>query len=206
MSRNKTVTPATVTPATQRIDAAWRMRHPDIAAAERALKRGNRQIDKDFGHKVRGTPQTHAHAARTRQGSLARAYERGAINADQLAAAAQIQTVHTRIIGDVTIRPMRYDQRVSEGSRHGAAEHEALGAVRASVAYTTWRTQLTRPAPVLAMIIDDVGISVAARRWRMRNAGAMQLLREALDQWGCAIGDAVRDIDDIDVLIAEARI
>lgn len=187
-----------------RID--WARRHPDKARAERDLRKERREARERFGHKVHGTIETHFKASRTRQGALARLYESGAITLDQLAAGVGIAQVHARIARDVAIGTVSLETRVDSSPRFDTAFFERLGAVRAEVAYTRWRRAAELPELVLAIVVEDVGVSVAARRYRMRNVRARRLLTEALDLWIELIGEAVHEIDDTDLLIAHLRL
>lgn len=163
-------------------------------------------MQESFGHKVHGTPETHAKAAVVRQGALARLYEAGTIDAEQLAAAVSITVVHARVIAPVTIGTVSYETRVDQ-SGHGAGMFfERLGAVRAEVTYSHWRQRISDPAVVLAMIVDDIGITRAAAQFRMRNARAKQLLISALNLWVEMNEQVCREIDDASLAAAQAGI
>lgn len=181
----------------------WDARHPVKAAEERALRKQRRQIRKEFGHKVNGTPETHFHAASTRQGAIARLYRSGKLFIDELARAVEIAATARRLSAEVSLRCVSLETRV-DVSRHDHAFFEALGAVRREVAYRRWRAMLPRPGPVVAMILDDVGATRAARQARMRRAGVIMLLCEALDLWGQLMADATHDIDEATLLAAQA--
>ena len=111
---------------------------------------------------------------------------------------------HARIVRDVTIGTTSLETRVDQSRRGEAAFFEQLGAVRREVAYGKWREALPEPAPVLAMVIEDLGVSRAAKRWRMRNSRAKKLLGEALDLWRDMLDDAYRAIREADLLAARA--
>lgn len=170
------------------------------------LRKGIRAARREFGHKQNGTVQTHAHAARVRQGAIARLFEAGAIDRDQLAASQEIAAIYRRIVGDVTIGCVSLEARVDCGRRHDAAFFESLGAVRREVAYSRWRARIDLPDLVLAVVVEDIGISVAARRWGMRNARARRIVGDALDLWNTLVGEACRDIDEATLLAAQAGI
>jgi hypothetical protein len=188
------------------LHSRWAERHPQLAREERTLRKFNRAVHKDFGHKVHGTPETHAKASRVRQGALARLYEAGAIDAQQLAAAVSIALVHARITGDVTIGTISYETRVDQSRSHDGACFEKLGAVRAEVTYTHWRQAIANPAVVLAMVVDDIGVNGAARRFGMRKERAKSLLSSALDLWGTMNDEACRAIDRASLAAAHAGI
>jgi hypothetical protein len=185
---------------------SWEQRHPARAAQERALRRERRQIRKDWSHKVNGTPETHYRASQVRQGALARLYETGAIDIEQLSASQDIATVHQRIGADVTVRTVSLETRV-DASRTDRSFFERLGAVRAEVAYTRWRAALPGPAaPILDMIAGDIGYTEVARRYSMHNRRAKKLLISALDLWPRFSKEARDEIDEATLLAAQAGI
>lgn len=190
----------------QAIHDQWAARHPELARAERAIRKRNAAARRDFGHKVHGTAETHADASRRRQGALARLHAAGDIDVHQLAASQEIAAVHRRIVSDVTIGSVSLEARVDCGRAHDAAFFESLGAVRREVAYTRWRMQAPAPELALAMIVDDIGLAEAARRHGMRNAKAKGSLIAALDLWSSLVGEACRDIDEATLLAAQAGI
>lgn len=181
-------------------------RHPSVAAGERALRKRNRAVHEDFGHKVNGTPQTHYNAARIVQGAMARLYQSGAIDAVQLAAASEIVAVAERIGADVTVRTVSLETRVDRSPAGDGGFHEKLGWVRREVAYSAWRAALSHPQVVLAMIVGDTGIAAAARLHRMSVRRAKALLIAALDDWDGRVMDAVRAVDDATLAAAQAAI
>jgi hypothetical protein len=182
----------------------WAARHPARARDERQLRKFNAAVRKDFGHKVNGTPETCARASVTRQGAVARLFEAGDIDAEQLGAAQSIAQTHARITGDVTINTSSFETRVDQSGRFGDVFYEKLGAVRAEVAYSGWRQALPHPALVLAVIVEDQGISIIAKRFGMRNARAKKILIDALDLWRSFSIDACKTIDDATLAAAQA--
>lgn len=187
------------------IHDGWAKRHPQLAREERTLRKANIAVREKFGHKVNGTPETHAKASRTRQGALARLYEGGVIDVHQLAAAVSIATVHARITSDVTVSTASFETRV-DTSRQGGRVLEKLGAVRAEATYSLWRQDIDDPAVVLAMIVDDIGVNEAARRFGMRKERAKSLLIAALNRWD-AFNEEVRNrIDPASLAAAQAGI
>lgn len=170
------------------IHAKFAARHPAVAREESQLKRMVRAQAREYGHKVNGTVQTHAHAARVRQGSLARMYKSGHLNADQLAGAEQITRVYERIGRGVAIGTSSYETRVDSGQRGSGWGEEKFGHIRAEMAYSRWRRGLRRPAPVLAMICEDMAVSTVAEKFGMRKSTARALLVQALDAWGDVMG------------------
>lgn len=159
-----------------------------------------------WSHKA-GTPQTLEHASRKQQGALARLHLSGAIDADQLAAAAAIAMVAERIGCDVTCRTASLESRVDATRIGDGSFFEALGRVRLEVAYTRWRGQLgTGAAAVLDMIVGDIGLTIAAKRYRMHNRRARKLLIDALDLWPQAMANARRDVSQADLDRAKAQL
>lgn len=187
-----------------KINADFAHRHPAAARAERAMRQAQGKLDADWRHKREGTPETHAKAARTVQGALSRLYMGGAIDADQLASSAEIARVHAQIVRDVVPGSMSLEARIDQSRSGDGAFYEALGRVRAEIAYSRWRARLPKPGVVLAMICEDLAVSVAARRFGMRGATAKQLLVEALDRWPDQIAAARRDVDAADLAAAQA--
>lgn len=154
-----------------------------------------------------GTPETRARAANTRQGSLARLHQSGAITSEQLGSAVEIATVHERIGADVSVRTASLETRVDAGGRGDGAFWEALGQVRRELAYTRWRQALRNSAaPVLDMVAGDEGLAAVAKRYRMHHRRARALLVEALDLWPRMIGDAAREVDAATLAAAHAGI
>jgi hypothetical protein len=111
-------------------------RHPELAASERALRKGRAELLDNWKHKNEGTPETHEHASRRNQGALARLYQSGAIDAEQLAAAVEIALVHERIGSDVAVKTASLETRVDVTRIGDGGFYERLGQVRREMAYT----------------------------------------------------------------------
>jgi hypothetical protein len=187
--------------------SAWRRRHPQIAAQERQLRKQRAEVLKRWKHKNDGTPETHEHASRCNQGALARLYQSGAIDSEQLAAAEEIGRVAERIARDVTVRTASLETRVDITRIGDGGFFELLGQVRREVAYTWWRERLPFPAIVLDMLTAErVGFTVAAARHRIHNRKAKRLLIDALDLWPEALSLAFKQVDEKDLAIAHARL
>jgi hypothetical protein len=185
----------------------WARRHPELAREERALRKAHAVAQRDFGGKPDGTPETHAKAARTHQGALARLFMAGHLSIDQLASGEEIRAVHERIGRDVAIGTMSMETRVDQSRSGDGTFFERLGAVRSEVAYTRWRQWLGRSAGVvLAVLIEDLACRSAAQQWHMRDATARGLLSGALDAWRDFIGEACDEIDEATLLAAQAGI
>lgn len=187
--------------------AAWARRHPDAAAAERALRKNRADYLERWKHKNEGTPETHEQASRRNQGALARLYQSGAIDAEQLGAAVEIATVAEKIGSDVSVRTASLETRVDTTRLGDGGFYERLGQVRREAAYTRWRHALPQPAPVLDMLIGDpVGFTAVAARYRMHNRRAKQLLINALDLWPHILGAVCKEIDDKALMAMHARL
>jgi hypothetical protein len=186
------------------LKARWGKRHPEGAKAERAFRKGRAEMLKRWNHKREGTPETHEHASRRCQGALARLYQSGAIDGEQLAAAVEIATVAERIGADVAVRTASLETRVDVTRLGDGTFYERLGQVRREMAYTRWRAALPAPAPVLDMIVEDTACTIVAKRYRMHNRRTKQLLIEALDAWPRMLGAVCKEVDDATLAAAHA--
>lgn len=159
-----------------------------------------------WGHKA-GTPETHAHAAATRQGALARLAKSGTIDAQQLASAEEIAAIAHRIRAGVAMRTMSMETRVDRTPMFDVRIHESLNAVRAEMAFTRWRAGLGHDRQaVLDMIVDDVGVTHVASRYRVHARRARRMLIDALDRWPPLMIAACRAVDDRDLTFAHAQL
>ncbi|ODU84508.1 MAG: hypothetical protein ABT10_02905 [Novosphingobium sp. SCN 63-17] len=198
----------------RRISAAYAECHPERAAEERALRKAHAAAQGKFGHKRNGTVETHAAAATMRQGALARLHRSGAISNDQLGWALEIQAEHERIDAEVTVRSASLETRVDLSVCPDAAFFESLGRVRRAIAYSRWRRQLpmvctgclTGAQHVLAMVVDDLGITWAARRLRMSVRRTRKVLLDALDLWPSILEDVRGQVGDEDLVLVHRRI
>lgn len=157
-------------------------------------------------HEAHGTPETLLKARHVRQGAMARLFMNGHLSIDQLAWSAEIRSCVERIGRDVAIGTISLETRVDNGYAGFRAGEESLGRVRAEMAYTRWRGQLRRPAPVLAMIVEDRACRAVARAFRMRDAAARTLLIDALDLWPDCCGWARDRVDEDDLVAARRRL
>jgi len=153
-----------------------------------------------------GTEETIAHLAQTRPGSLARLYQTGVLDAEQLASAVAIGTVIERIGADVSVRTASLETRIAGGGwRSEPVFLEGLTRVRHEAAYTRWREALgPSTAVVLAMVAGDAGPAAAAREHGMHHRTARRLLVAALDLWPAAVAQACREIDPATLAAAHA--
>lgn len=184
----------------------WARAHPALAAEEAGLRAEAEQVERWRKHEAHGTPETLLKARNVQQGSMARLFMNGHLSIDQLAWGSEIRVVAERIGRDVAIGSINFETRVDNGfSGHRLAE-ESLGRVRAEVAYSKWRGRLRRPAPVLAMIVDDHACRAVARAFRMRDVGARALLIDALDDWPDCCGWARDRVDEDDLVAMNRRL
>ena len=183
-------------------------RHPKVAATERGLRKQQAELarlDKGRDPMVdSGTPETRAKAARLGQGALARMYEGGHLTADELAWSQEIRAVAERIAREVGFGSVSLETRVDESRLGDGSFYEALGAVRAEMAYSKWRASLAFPLPVLTMIVGDVAWRSAAERFQIGPAKAKRLLLEALRSWPDYCRDAREAVDEADLHAAHA--
>jgi hypothetical protein len=187
--------------------ADWRARHPQIAAQERALRKGRAEILANWKHKNEGTAETHEQASRRNQGALASLYKNGSIDAEQLASAVEIAIVAERIGADVAVRTASLETRVDVTRLGDGSFFERLSQVRREMAYTRWRARLAQPAPVLEMLVGEpVGFTIVAARHGMHNRKAKRLLIAALDLWPQVLGDVCKEIDEKDLAAAHRRL
>lgn len=138
-----------------------------------------------WSHKTNGTAETHEHATvqARREGALARLVATGAIDAHQLAAADQIAEAYHSITAEVAVRTANLEPRSSGGGPHSAS-HAPIAAVIRERAYARWRDAVAPHAlMLLAIIVDDMALTTAARDWRLSNRRARSILVSALDSW-----------------------
>jgi hypothetical protein len=167
----------------------WRARKIELRKVPVVLAPGIEeavQLRERWSHKTNCTPETleHVDAEQRREGSLARLLKTGAIDGHQLAAAERIQEAYYAITADVAVRTAKLEPRGSGGGPD-AASAERLSAVIRDRNYTQWRERVgPHGAMLLAIIVDDMGLTAAARRWRLSNRKARTILVAALDCWG----------------------
>lgn len=188
--------------------ADWARRHPELAAAERELRKQRAGLSDRWKHKNEGTPETHDSASRRNQGALVRLYQTDAIDAEQLAAAVEIAQVVERIGGDVAVKTASLETRIDVTRCGDGSFFERLGHVRREVAYTRWRDEVEGPiAAILDMLVGEpVGFTVVAKRYRMHNRRAKRLLIEALDLWPRILGGVCKEVDEDALIAAHARL
>lgn len=190
---------------TERNDA-WARAHPRRAMEEADLAARAAIVDSWRKHEAHGTPETLLNAGFASQGHIARMFQNGHLSIDQLAWAEEIRTVYERIGRDVAIGTISLETRVDNGFAGHRMAEESLGRVRAEMAYSCWRRQLRKPAPVLAMIIDDRSCHAVAAVFRMRNATARRLLIDALDAWPDCFDWARGRVDEADLVAVRRKL
>lgn len=155
-----------------------------IAAEQRALRKNRAQTLARWHHKNAGTAETHEAHRRQRPGAIARLHASGYLDDDELAYAQQIAAIVAKLAADVTVRTASLETRI-DGSRHGDAFFEALGAVWNEMTYSRWRAAIGPVAAklVLDIIVRDVGIARAAARHGMHVRRARRMLTDALMLW-----------------------
>lgn len=133
-----------------------------------------------------GTPETQSKAHR---GALAQLHVNGVIDREQLEWADEIASAADAILADVKVGVASLEARVDESKLFGGKVLESLRAARRAVAYNHWLTLIPRPQDaVLDMLTrDQIGYTLAARRYRMDHRKAKGLLLRALNLWpSCA--------------------
>lgn len=186
---------------------AWARRHPRQASEERQLRKTRVETIARWKHKNEGTPETHEQHRRRSDGALARLYQSGAIDADQLASAVEIAAIVSLIGSDVQVKTASLETRVDVTRIGDSGFFERLGQVRREIAYTGWRAALgMRAAAVLEMIAGDEGYASVAARHGMGARRAKALLLAALDLWPDAVRSAARSVDERDLAAAHARL
>ncbi|WP_181883976.1 hypothetical protein [Alteriqipengyuania lutimaris] len=192
----------------RKVDGDYRARHPRRAAEESAFRKDRRQrrraaADRD-PHFDAGTPETAQKARSVQQGALARMFELGHVSADELAWSQEIRAVAEKLARDVTIGTFSLETRVDQSRSGQGASLEALGAVRAEIAYTSWRKDLSEAQLVLAMIVQDVSWRTAAGRFHVGPVRAKKLLLDALQAWPRHCREARENISEADLVAAQA--
>lgn len=134
---------------------------------------------------------------------MARLYRTGAISIHQWGASMEIAAAYERVTAAAGVAtswsPMdRVDISPSN--------EPSLGGVWNEMSYSRWRLALPVPGPVLAMIVDDVGLDAAARRFSMHKRRAKRLLIEALDLWNRIYREIRSEVDEAAVAAAQAAV
>lgn len=194
--------------------ADWARRHPAQAAAERQLRLERRTIEdlrcaskRKGAAIVEATAETLIKVRRMRQGALSRLHQSGAISIEQLGAALEIAEVYERVSGDVRVRSISLETRVDQSPMHDVAFFEALTRVRREMAYSAWRAALPGPAaPILAMIVHDVGVTAVARIHCMHVRRARRLLTESLDLWPDMLAAACAEVDETRLVAVQSQL
>jgi hypothetical protein len=192
-----------ITPLPGETDAMYQARVESLRLAVKHVRTVKR-----WDHKNEGTPETHEHAAHTRQGALARLYLAGHIDATQLGWAAEIAAVAESIEADVAVKAASYEMRVDYAGSGRDVLVEGIMRVRREVAYGWWRERIPHPKrAVLDMLIGEPkSYSTIALEYRMGKTRARRILIDAIDLWEDAMRHAERAVDEAELAAAHAAI
>lgn len=146
-----------------------------------------------------GCPET-LDAAGTHDDCFEQLERNGTITKEQKEWATQISNVHRSIEADVAVKGASLEARV-DGSSRPPAIAERIHRVRMHKAYDYWRKLV--PAPkglVFDMIVgDQIGYTVAAKRYRVHNRKAKRLMLEAIERWPACVAAAFSVVNQADV-------
>lgn len=166
--------------------AEWKVRKEALRAAGAELAPGiEERVALQEAHGGRqGTPETIAHleARQRRPGAIARLYASGAIDADQLAAADKIATTYRAVTADAPLRTASWETRTGGGGP-GDAELLPLGSALGEFALEWWVGRIRQPQAMLAIVAQDVALTIAARRHGLSVPKARALVGDALTTW-----------------------
>ncbi len=171
----------------------WRAEKARLIAAGRTLADGVEQrvsLIERFGGK-QGTAETIAHldARNRRAGAIARLYQTGAIDADQLAAADKIATTYRAIIADTPYRTASWETRTGgNGGGGDVVELPRLHVADGRYALEWWLRSIAQPEAMLAIVARDVGLTIAAHRHALSVPRTRMLVRAALSTWWSRFG------------------
>lgn len=151
---------------------------------------------------------TRATVHRVRQASsLLHLLDNGQLNAGQYFSALQIASVAEQIERAVAVKCASLEARVDHANSGRDVLVERIGAVRLERAYTEWRQRLPMPRRmVIDMVLTDRTLKATAARYRMGWPRAKARLADALDLWAELIGKAMREIEQVDLDRAQARV
>lgn len=171
----------------------WRAEKARLLAAGRTLEDGVEHLVvllEQFGGR-QGTPETIAHldARHRRPGAIARLYQSGAIDADQLAAADKIATTYLAVLADTPFKTASWETRTGGGGAGGdSIELPMLHAADGRYALEWWLRSIEQPEAMLAIVARDVGLTIAAHRHALSVPRTRDLLRAALSKWWSRFG------------------
>lgn len=150
---------------------------PSIEAAVQRRER--------WSFRAAATSETMHHAAGTHQDCLIQMQRNGTIDSTQLGWAAEIANVYRSIESEVGVKVASLEARVDQSRGGRSLVGEGIHRVRMHLAYRYWRDLLPAPKQmVLDMIVsDNIGYTVAARRYGVHKRKAKRLLIEALNRW-----------------------
>jgi hypothetical protein len=175
---------------------------------EERLADERRRVEEYWGTNGNATAQTREHAHRTQQGAIARMFEAGHINGDELEWAAEIAEVADLIMRDVSLASASWETRVDCNGTSKDKLLEGVRRVRLEMAYGWWRDRISEPkTAILAMLTGETeAYSTVAARHRMGKKRARKLLISAIDLWPEAVEWAEKRVDREDIDQAHARL
>ena len=139
--------------------------------------------------------------------SLGRRERRGVLTADQLASAQELALLFERIGADVALSNSAIAARVDCATGSSSYGGESLHRVCLEQAYSAWRKQLPLPRGlVLDMIREDHQLARIASRHHRSWSKAIEMLKDALDQWQQLRRETAKSISQSDVDRAQERI
>ncbi|MEG8023923.1 hypothetical protein QP162_04760 [Sphingomonas aurantiaca] len=143
------------------------------------------QLRERWSHKTNGTAETHEHAAAQarREGRSPASSE--PVRSTRTSLPRRIRSPRRTIPSRPRLRcALRTWSRAGSGGGPHSASHAPIAAVIRERAYARWREAVApHGAMLLAIIVDDMALTTAARDWRLSNRRARSLLVSALDSW-----------------------
>jgi hypothetical protein len=194
-----------------KISDARRRKTPDILrnkndSANRQAAAMRKEMLARWAHKNEGTPETHEHASRKEQSSIARMFVAGDIDQDQFAWAEEIALIAEFIERDVAIKISTYTPRIDCSATAKDVLVEGIIMVRREIAYGWWRNAIPSPKrAVLDMLTGEPkSFSAIARQYRMHKRRAKALLIRSIDLWPSAMEYAEKEADAASIAAAHA--
>lgn len=211
MSKGKTKKPDPSAKRPDETDLQWRSRlareqetkrklGEDVITPERRAKGDLEEV----GAKEQGRHRSYR--AKCRSAAL-RLYERGALSAEQAAAAVEIRAIAERVMSAVSVKGASLEGRVDCQSGANDSGLETLRRVRAEQAYNEWRLKIPSPrGMVLEMIFEDSHFAAIAKQHNSYWRKAIMDYKNALDLWGDCLRSARARIhqEDLDNMMRKA--
>lgn len=166
-----------------------------------------RHADYERGEVMHVETFTRATAHRIRrESSLAVLRDHGRISPAQYIAALDIARVAEHLQRTVEVRCASLEARVDNQGSDRSVLIENMTLAKLEVVYTRWRTRLPMPRRMIVdMVTNDRSLKATARVYRMGYPKALSRLRDALDLWADLREKVWREIDEVDLLRAQAR-